>query len=323
MAQIHRQLTTVGFLHLANIPAFPRDEHNPNEFVAFDESQLLNEVRRFHRDATPEDKRGLLWRHHNPGNRNIFRGMSPFVDNDQSHKELFDMGLPYELVSAHERRVAPLQEPTPFPRPDDPDWRALRAYFEGQFQHRLSLGLLLIEYIALGLGLPREYFRAWFERDSLSTWRTIWYLPRGQASPVRDDALSADSRRLTTPAHSDSGFLTILSTLGFPGLQVLYEGSWRSVRPRKGHLVVNLGDMFERITGGALKATRHRVLDIGRERFAQPFFLDPKYSQRVPMDVRREGAETIVFGEWLVRKMKSAYKEWEGLEVPGEGEAKL
>mmetsp|Transcript_73200 Transcript_73200/g.191890 ORF Transcript_73200/g.191890 Transcript_73200/m.191890 type:complete len:362 (+) Transcript_73200:58-1143(+) len=333
--EIHEQLTTIGFLHLKNIPSFPNPEH-PEELLAFDDSELLMALQVFHASMTAADKRSVMWRNHNPENTNIFRGLAPFVDDDESHKELFDMGLPYRLVSEAERKVAPLQEETPFPRcPHDLAFVELRRYFEGQYQHRLLLGLKLVEYIALGLGLERDFFRSWFERDSLSTWRTIWTLPRAR-STVRSASLSAESLQLTTPAHSDSGFLTILSTLGFPGLQVLVHdgegdqtsGSWRALRPEKGQLVVNLGDMFERTTGGLLKATRHRVLDIGVERWSQPFFLDPKYSQRIPERVVGRGAGAaegagseeegeLVFGDWLIGKMKSSYKEWANLEVPG------
>ena len=41
----------------------------------------------------------MKWRNHNPDNKNIYRGLAPFVDNDVSHKELFDMGYPYEWLS--------------------------------------------------------------------------------------------------------------------------------------------------------------------------------------------------------------------------------
>jgi isopenicillin N synthase-like dioxygenase len=57
---------------------------------------------------------------------------------------------------------------------------------------------------------------------------------------------------------------------------------YRSVRPNKDVLVVNLGDMLSRITNFTLKATKHRVLDIGVERFSSPFFLEPNFSAGIP-----------------------------------------
>lgn len=81
--------------------------------------------------------------------------------------------------------------------------------------HELSLKLL--EFLAIGLGKDRYTFHQWFENDSLSTYRAIHILPRS-ANIVDSSNLSEDHVKLTTPEHCDSGFITILSTLGYPGL---------------------------------------------------------------------------------------------------------
>ena len=57
------------------------------------------------------------------------------------------------------------------------------------------------------------------------------------------------------------------------------------MKPEQGGLVVNLGDTFERVTNFKLKATKHRVLDIGVERYSSPFFFDPKYSAVIPSNL--------------------------------------
>ena len=59
------------------------------------------------------------------------------------------------------------------------------------------------------------------------------------------------------------------------------DGKYRSVRPEKNNLVVNIGTLLSKITNYRLKATMHRVLDIGRERYSSPFFMDPKFSARI------------------------------------------
>ena len=59
------------------------------------------------------------------------------------------------------------------------------------------------------------------------------------------------------------------------------DGKYRSVRPEKNNLVVNIGTLLSKITNYRLKATMHRVLDIGRERYSSPFFMDPKFSAQI------------------------------------------
>ena len=82
-------------------------------------------------------------------------------------------------------------------------------------------------------------------------------MPRSQ-STVKSDQLSQSDYKLTTPPHADSGFITILTTFGYPGLQVLIDGTYRSVKPEPGHFVVNLGKTFETITNFKLKARLRR-----------------------------------------------------------------
>ena len=80
-----------------------------------------------------------------------------------------------------------------------------------------------------------------------------------------------------------------------------------------------MGDIFERITNFQLKATKHRVLDIGIERFSSPFFLEPKYLAQIPSNMLKPQEEQveppIIFGEWIVKKLQS-YAEWQGFVLP-------
>ena len=179
----------------------------------------------------------------------------------------------------------------------------------------------LISYMALGLGKDKDFFKPWFENECLSTFRSIHYLPRG-TSGARSDLLSEDDFKLTTPGHCDSGFITMLTTFGYPGLQVLMDGEYKSIKPLHNGIVVNLGEIFERITNYKVKATSHRVVDIGVERFSSPFFMEPKYSAVIPANVlapeEEEKQQPIVYGPWLIRNMTNKYAEWQGfLEAAG------
>jgi len=165
--QVMEQLEGLGFLHLKNVEDF-------------DEDATLAACKAFH-GLPAEAKHSLKWKNHNPDNKNIYRGLAPFVDNDASHKELFDMGLPYHLVSEDERKY-PLHEETPFPA----GYPELKQFYEEQYMHRLRLGLKLASYIAIGLGKERNFFESWFKEDSLGTYRSIFYLPRSK-STVKND----------------------------------------------------------------------------------------------------------------------------------------
>ena len=86
-------------------------------------------------------------------------------------------------------------------------------------------------HIALGLGKPRDFFDKWFIENTCSTFRVIRYLPRSSGL-VKQESLGSDELKFTTPIHTDSGFLTLLSTFSFPGLQVdIGQGVYKSVRP--------------------------------------------------------------------------------------------
>lgn len=62
------------------------------------------------------------------------------------------------------------------------------------------------------------------------------------------------------PNHTDHGATTFLPSQPISCLQTLGEDKkWRWVPYRKGALVCNLGDVMEIVSGGILKATRHRV----------------------------------------------------------------
>lgn len=199
--KLMQNLTSVGFLTLSNIPDYDETDH-------------FKAVRAFYKDIPEEERAKLVWHNHNPQNQNYYRGLTPFVGNDPAHKEMYDLGCSLNLVS-DENLKYPLYEDTPFPPQDEYRW--IRLEFERLYNRMHALSLQLLEYLAIGLGKDRKLFHQWFEHDSLSTQRAIHILPRS-AGIVDSSALNAEHVKLTTPEHCDSGFLTILSTFGYPGL---------------------------------------------------------------------------------------------------------
>ena len=80
---------------------------------------------------------------------------------------------------------------------------------------------------------------------------------------------------LNGAAHVDSCFVTLLVQDGVPGLQVQTGDEWGDAPPVEGAVVVNFGKLLDRWTGGVIKATKHRVVSRGEERFSFPFFYEP------------------------------------------------
>jgi isopenicillin N synthase-like dioxygenase len=80
-------------------------------------------------------------------------------------------------------------------------------------------------------------------------------------------------------AHEDINTITLLLGAEEAGLELLTkDGRWIPVSPRPGELVVNIGDMLQRLTNGQLRSTSHRVVNPpperrGRSRYSMPFFL--------------------------------------------------
>lgn len=95
-----QQMKTVGFCLISNVPGH-------------DEERLLKASKAFH-SLPAEVKRKITVAHFGPGNRNIYHGYFPFLDNDPSHKEFYDMGRPYKDYSAWERKGCDLYEPSPW-----------------------------------------------------------------------------------------------------------------------------------------------------------------------------------------------------------------
>jgi len=130
-----------------------------------------------------------------------------------------------------------------------------------------ALGLEMLESIATFLALPKDFFRDTV-RDGNSVLRMLHYPP----TPPQPEGVRAE-------AHEDINVITLLLGAEEAGLQLqTRDGNWLDVNPPEGAIVVNIGDMLQRLTNHKLPSTTHRVVNPAPERahlsrYSIPFFL--------------------------------------------------
>jgi isopenicillin N synthase-like dioxygenase len=128
----------------------------------------------------------------------------------------------------------------------------------------------LLSAIAVHLGLDTH----WFDpavKDGNSVLRLLHYPP-----------IPADAEGVRAGAHEDINLITLLLGAEEAGLELLDRdsGHWLAIKPPEGAMVVNVGDMLQRLTNHVLPSTTHRVVNPpperrGHSRYSMPFFLHP------------------------------------------------
>lgn len=129
----------------------------------------------------------------------------------------------------------------------------------------------LLKAIAIHLELGEDYFERRIT-DGLSILRAIHY------PPITEEPKSA----VRAEQHEDINLITLLVGASAGGLQLLnMENKWLPITPEEDEIVINVGDMLQRLTNNYLKSTTHRVVNPPKEewhkpRLSIPFFLHPK-----------------------------------------------
>ena len=171
-----------------------------------------------------------------------------------------------------------------------------------------AAGKHLLRAIAVYLELSEHYFDDKVEHGN-SILRTLHYFPIENPDTLPDDAVRAG-------AHEDINLITLLIGASADGLELLTrENEWFPVTAFGEDLVVNVGDMLQRLTNNKLKSTTHRVVNPPREqmknsRFSVPFFLHPKASMdltSLPSTIDAEHPKVytdITAGEYLDERLR-------------------
>ncbi|WP_225204531.1 isopenicillin N synthase family dioxygenase [Novosphingobium huizhouense] len=150
--------------------------------------------------------------------------------------------------------------------PERPE--GFRETFEALFEALDRVGATILSRIAVWLGLDAHWFDGPIE-DGNSVLRLLHY------PPVPD----AEEGAIRAGAHEDINLITLLLGAHEAGLQLLTrQGEWIDVAPPEGALVVNIGDMLQRLTNHVLPSTTHRVRNplgerAAHSRYSMPFFL--------------------------------------------------
>jgi isopenicillin N synthase-like dioxygenase len=194
------------------------------------------------------------------------RGYTPFgIETAKGHKahdlkEFWHIGR--DLPASHKFRDH---------MPDNL-WPAEVPSFKDTFQELFATfdrtGLKVLKAIARYLRIDENYFED-AVRDGNSVLRALHYPP--QAEPTGE--------HIRAGAHEDINAITLLLGAEEAGLELLTrDGRWIPVSPKAGELVINIGDMLQRLTNGRLRSTSHRVVNPAPERasharYSMPFFL--------------------------------------------------
>ena len=194
------------------------------------------------------------------------RGYTPFgVETAKGHahydlKEFWHVGR--DLPSGHRFRDH---------MPDNL-WPAEVPSFKDTFEELFATfdrtGLKVLKAIARYLTIDEGYFED-AVRDGNSVLRALHYPPVPKPT----------GEHIRAGAHEDINAITLLLGAEEAGLELLTrDGRWIPVSPQPGELVINIGDMLQRLTNGKLRSTTHRVVNptpdrASKARYSIPFFL--------------------------------------------------
>ncbi len=212
-------------------------------------------------------------------------------------KEFFQMGQ--TVPDGHPRKPEYPDNPYTTDVPEFSDLgRELYKAFESSGGH-------LLRAIALHLGLDEHYFTDKITEGN-SILRSIHY------PPITEEPRSA----IRAEQHEDINLITLLVGASAGGLQLLNaEGEWLDITPEEDEIVINVGDMLQRLTNNYLKSTTHRVVNPPKEewhvpRLSIPFFLHPKSEMDLSClescisDDRPIAYEPTTAGEYLDERLR-------------------
>jgi len=165
--------------------------------------------------------------------------------------------------------------------------------------------IYVLRALALYIGLDEFYFDKYVTNGN-SILRPIHYPP----------IVGEPKGAVRAAAHGDINLITLLMGASAAGLQVQNkQGEWIAVTALPEQLVINVGDMLERLTNNKLRSTIHRVVNPPKEdwdkpRYSIPFFTHPISEMSLnclPECIDKEhpkAYEDITAGEFLNERLR-------------------
>ncbi|EGC45710.1 oxidoreductase [Histoplasma capsulatum var. duboisii H88] len=321
-SRLYDVFTTTGFAYLVNHP------------LSFDHEAVFKLSMDFFSLPTNE-KMKLAKRSFRKDHLNTYRGYFPTQPDLASDnlKEGFEIGPqnPMPLTSASNKTSnnihlpkINLSEHNIWPAPTVFPSRQKLEQLHNELQ---SLASTLLSLLAISLGKDADFFSSYLT-DSLSTLRLLHYpTTSSSAHSQGQELLGSGSVKLSCTPHTDSGILTLLHQDATGGLEVQNsDGKWVAAPYVPESIVVNIGDLMAKVSGGRFVATMHRVRappaaaptltsaapistnTVGTEhfgRFSVPFFFEPGEKCVIKSVDDADGVGAVVYGEHVRAKMKT------------------
>lgn len=250
--------------------------------------------------ALPEE---VKRKYHQPGTGGA-RGLTPFGVEAAKGAETVDLKefwhVGRELPEDHPYRKYMRDNVWPTEVP------GFREHLYGMFTAMDQLGRRILRAIARYLELGDDFFEDKVELGN-SVLRMLHYPP-----------VPADAPGVRAGAHEDINVITLLLGAEEAGLQLKdADGQWLDIAPPPNALVVNIGDMLQRLTNHVLPSTTHRVVNPAPERrgfarYSTPFFLhfNPDFvieslpSTVTPDNPDRYAGKAIMAEDFLTERLR-------------------
>jgi len=214
--------------------------------------------------ALPTDTK---MKYHVPGSGGA-RGYTPFKVETAKDSQYADLKEFWHIGREIPRdsKFAELMPPNLWPA-EVPDFK---RYGYGLYEALDQLGTRVLRALALHIRQPENFFEDKTDVGN-SILRPIHY------PPITEENVP----NVRAGAHEDINFITLLVGASAEGLEVLTrEGEWLPITTEGDAIVVNIGDMLQRLSNHVYPSTTHRVVNPPNEnarkpRYSVPFFLHP------------------------------------------------